>query len=333
MAVHRRNQAEIIVSRRSAGFTLVELLVVITIIGILIALLLPAVQAAREAARRAQCANNLKQIGLAIHNFASVTNTIPPSRLCCFDGTWVNALAPYLESQNFVDAWNACKASDGLIQGFYYQTDSTVAIQLSVLYCPTRRGPPQLSKDGNSRYGSPHRSGALGDYACVIGDKYADEHGTAYWDNPATGRGPMVWGVGAGNSFPCVDWPQPTARTKGGCYSPLTFADIKDGLSNTVFIGEKHVPPEGFGLEAYYDTSIYDPDNAQMFARIAGPGYGLALRPDDAVNIQFGSYHPGVCQFVFGDSSTVALSTSIDTVVLGHLACRNDQQIITGNAY
>src|SRR5688572_13809052 len=83
--------------RSRGGFTLVELLVVIAIIGILVALLLPAIQAAREAARRTQCLNHLKQIGLAMHMFHDTVKKIPPSRMPCHHGTWASAIWPYLE--------------------------------------------------------------------------------------------------------------------------------------------------------------------------------------------------------------------------------------------
>ena len=83
--------------RKRAAFTLIELLVVIAIIGILIALLLPAVQSAREAARRIQCSNNLKQIGLAVQIMSDVVNHLPASRLGCHHGTWATELWPYLE--------------------------------------------------------------------------------------------------------------------------------------------------------------------------------------------------------------------------------------------
>src|SRR4051812_4067154 len=93
--------------RTESGFTLIELLVVIAIIAVLIALLLPAVQAAREAARRSQCVNNLKQIGLAMHNYQSTNNCLPQGvRGCCW-GTWLITILPYVEQVALYNAWNS----------------------------------------------------------------------------------------------------------------------------------------------------------------------------------------------------------------------------------
>ena len=90
------------------GFTLVELLVVIAIIGILVALLLPAIQAAREAARRAQCVNNLKQVGVAMQNYHDVHKTLPMGSYSCCFGTWQMAILPFIEEQQLADlyTWN-----------------------------------------------------------------------------------------------------------------------------------------------------------------------------------------------------------------------------------
>ena len=92
---------------KRSGFTLIELLVVIAIIAVLIALLLPAVQSAREAARRAQCTNNLKQIGLAMHNYHDQQGTLPPGLKGCCWGTWLVFVLPFIEQQPLYNAWNS----------------------------------------------------------------------------------------------------------------------------------------------------------------------------------------------------------------------------------
>src|SRR3954468_8997214 len=92
--------------RSRGGFTLVELLVVIAIIGILVALLLPAIQAAREAARRTQCLNHLKQVGLAMHLYNDARKSLPPSRMPCWHGTWASAIWPYLEEGTIAQQWD-----------------------------------------------------------------------------------------------------------------------------------------------------------------------------------------------------------------------------------
>ena len=125
----------LIVNRKSAGFTLVELLVVIAIIGVLVALLLPAIQAAREAARRSQCTNHLKQIGLAIHNFETARGKIPPAYLSGIGhATWLVLIMPYLEEGTLYDNSN--------VQTIYWGVPpQIVQTHVPVYYCPSRRGP------------------------------------------------------------------------------------------------------------------------------------------------------------------------------------------------
>ena len=125
-------------TKPSRAFTLVELLVVIAIIGTLVALLLPAIQAAREAARRAQCTNNLKQIGLAVHNFQFGLRAIPASRYPCQNGTWYNQLWPYMEQTAVAALFNSSL-------GYAQQPDAVIQVQVPGYYCPSRRSPPQLS--------------------------------------------------------------------------------------------------------------------------------------------------------------------------------------------
>src|SRR5687767_11571553 len=132
-AIHRK------LCRSNSAFTLVELLVVIAIIGILIALLLPAVQAARESARRTQCGNNLKQIGLAIHNYHDVYKELPPERINTDLATWCILILPYLEHSGVFETWN--------LSARYYdaaQTGNRTA-RIDTWFCPTRWRPSHLS--------------------------------------------------------------------------------------------------------------------------------------------------------------------------------------------
>ena len=112
----------------------------------------------------------------------------------------------------------------------------------------------------------------------------------------------------------------------------LDFSWITDGLSNTIMVGEKHVLPDGFGKISDYDTAYWDDMWSQI--RSAGPGHALARFPDDDSNVLcFGSYHPGICQFVLCDASVRSINVSINTTILGYLAQRDDGQIISSNAW
>src|SRR5205823_13440529 len=119
---------------RRPAFTLVELLVVSAIIGVLVALLLPAVQAAREAARRSSCQNNLRQIGLAFHNFHDVNNAFPPVRIAGGDG-WASCfvlIMPYMEQSNIYNNWDLTKR-------YSQQTVQAQQPRIQTYYCPARR--------------------------------------------------------------------------------------------------------------------------------------------------------------------------------------------------
>jgi prepilin-type N-terminal cleavage/methylation domain-containing protein/prepilin-type processing-associated H-X9-DG protein len=300
-------------SQRRGGFSLIELLVVIAIIGILIALLLPAVQKVREAANRVSCANNLKQIGLAIHNYHFTYNKLPPSYITGYGhASWMVVVLPFLEQQNLYQQWD-------LHRTYYMQTDEAIQGQVKVYYCPSRRtaDATQLSRDGDSRGYVPHRPGALTDYAACGGSGAI----FPFWDPASDGsfmpaRYPRV--TGSNPDLYVDQWSSVTS-----------FNSITDGLSNTLFVGDKHVPPEDFGLWAGGDTSAYNGDWPTPFSRCAGPGFGLARFPTDRYNSNFGSYHSGgMCQFVMGDGSVRGISPSIDTSTLGLLASRNDGQPI-----
>jgi prepilin-type N-terminal cleavage/methylation domain-containing protein len=155
--------------RRRGGFTLIELLVVIGIISLLMGLLLPAVQKAREAAFRISCANNLKQISLAMHHYELDNGQLPPRCLGEDGATWAVLIFRYIEQDNVYQRWN-------LSQSYYEQSDAARLFSVPIYFCPSRRSKASgysISGDmpwlcGNS-YG-PHVPGGLIDYAACLGD-------------------------------------------------------------------------------------------------------------------------------------------------------------------
>ncbi|HPP54147.1 MAG TPA: DUF1559 domain-containing protein, partial [Thermoguttaceae bacterium] len=314
------------------GFTLVELLVVITIIGILISLLLPAVQAAREAARRAQCGNNLKQIALACHLHLEQHGFWPsggwghawigdPDR--GFGrrqpGGWIYSVLPYLEQQALHDL-----GVGGTPQQKLDAANQLAATPVAVFNCPSRRRARTY----------PHNSGSTGPFNPGVGGLrmpqppqvakscYCLNGGTYYlnWcDGPST--------IAAGDSSnPCPDVSQ--ANGLSFWRSELTMADIRDGASNTLLIGEKYINPD-------YYHSCYAPGDSQCMyngtdednTRYCGPSY--PLRQDNRnyyLEQNFGGAHPGGCQFALADGSVRSISFSIDVNMYALLSNRRDGQ-------
>ena len=289
------------------GFTLIELLVVIAIIAVLIGLLLPAVQKVREAANRAKCSNNLKQIGLAVHGYHDTYKAMPYSRLDTRE-TWAVLIMPFIEAQNVHDRWDYSRK--------YYQQSAEVRLaRIPIYFCPTRRGPdsaPPASTAGDVEQGTtaPHVPGALADYAACVGDTHGPGGVTTVGDY-YPGQNGTTEATAANGAF----------RYKG---PKLTFSSIPDGQSNTLFVGEKHIPNFQFGQGR--DSSIYNGDHGSSFKK-AGVASPLARGPLGTG--EFGSYHPGICHFVLGDGSVRALAVSIDPTNLGYLANRQDGQVIT----
>jgi len=291
----------------SRGFTLVELLVVIAIIGVLVALLLPAVQAARESARRMTCSNNLKQIGLAIQLYEDNKKELPYTRRDLRETALV-LLLPYLEQANLFDLWDF----DLL---YYDQIDAARLAAVPAYFCPSRRSAGDAAAGsiaGDVQGGSTmHVPGALSDYISSAGDPSGNLD--RWWGiNPANGA--FNFGPGAVER------------------SPVTLAKITDGLSNTIFYGEKHIPqvgnnPANVGFGKGADSSVFNGDFAASFRKL-GVGAPLARGDVDPSVLLFGSSHPGICQFVFGDGSVRSLAVEADELVLGFLANREDGQVI-----
>ena len=312
--------------RRPRGaFTLLELLVVIAIIAVLIGMLLPAVQRVREAANRMSCSNNLKQIGLAIHQFHDGNGYLPPSSIAPGWATWAVVILPYMDQENIYKQWD-------LKRRYYQQVgapDSPV-LQVSVpsYFCPSRRSSSaDFSIKGDARTVAPTfplTPGGVSDYAACQGNGYGV--GTANANGALIVANYRLSGLFTDPQTIVVSW---RSRT--------TFASIVDGTSNTIFVGEKYVLPTNF-YQGPQDSSVFNGDNTYPFARLAGQyltsAGGSVLVPmvsslTDATGSapptwRFGSNHPGVCQFVMGDGSVRTIPTSIDLETLNRLAVRND---------
>ncbi len=330
------------------AFTLVELLVVIAIIGILVGLLLPAVQAAREAARRMSCSNNLKQLGLANHNFADTYKSFPPRTSMDTSGapSWAVMILPYLEQSNGFNLWDLKKVysdqDDTLTISPTENTDAARQVLVPAYTCPSRRDGSQLSRmevgqGGINGTGGQqarfHKPGRVGDYAGNTGTFGAPNASGAmqgnWWTTSASGvlvKGTRLPGAGPGELVK----------------SQVNFGTITDGTSNTFLIGEKHVPQIGLYQVNYGDSSIFNGYWIPYCGRLAGFEDPIALGPNDvslsssagiyANAIQarrFGSWHPGVCGFVLCDGSVRHISNSLDGTTLERLAKRSDGLVVS----
>lgn len=348
---------------RRLGFTLIELLVVIAIIAILIALLLPAVQQAREAARRTQCKNNLKNIGLAAHNFHDTYDALPPLVNHSGGPTFFFHILPYMEQAPLYNLYIG-GANDGsqstdvrrhMNTNYQIIVDAGLAesIQpISAYHCPTN-GAPGIERGGNAR-------GPKGDYAIAFmqargSDQNLDFSATenSWWGHHSshnTGsrnrqKGAIITGDNVGlTDDGGIDGLNGRRREQAKFTQKLN--SVKDGTSNTVMVGEKFWTREEFDRSGNprrnnCNTSVFVQDGGwreYMVARnmrfplrsgVTPDGGGSWVEDDPtrtgaARATGFGSWHTGVVQFLMCDGSVHSLSENIDIHTQHRLADRND---------
>ena len=334
------------------AFTLVELLVVIAIIGVLIALLLPAIQAAREAARRSQCLNNLKQVGLAVHNFHDTTGGVVPLCITRNRASGFVLLFPFLEQQAMYEIIrNRRNNLDYIFNGDFWRLTNNANQMLEeemdgffrvpCYRCPTRRAPG--GRDGFQNSTSPlvHGgcgSGPRGDYAFVVYCNPTRQPGRGGTGEPAVVAWQQCFDVPSYSSEGattaadriervehCLSACRAAAKENVGNWATWfardTFARWSDGTSNVIVIGEKHIHFDNFqkcdGTDSDNVANGYQQDCAYSHPPTntwgeAWPGrnaYSGMSRggSDRAASSQnsagFGSWHPGVTNFLLGDGS------------------------------
>lgn len=305
---------------KRVGFTLVELLVVIAIIGVLIALLLPAVQAAREAARRTQCTNQLKQIGLGLHNYHDTFQTLPPGMVNNRRTAWAALMLPYVEQ-------NALHESLGISQGAQMQTDGNNQVEQQIVV-EVYRCPSDTAPDINTSRANKASANYVGNFGAVETEPNPD----------ASNRMQVKVNSGDGK----IDGVIPPGIF--GINSRTKFRDITDGMSNTIGVGERAWSMNNVNydcLAAVWSSAsgskFNSGNNASMMASILAIG-GSGINQTDAnhgCKVGFGSRHPGGSQFMFMDASIHFLSETIEynnnpavNSTLEYLLNKSDGQVV-----
>jgi prepilin-type N-terminal cleavage/methylation domain-containing protein len=340
---------------RNRGFTLVELLVVIAIIGILVALLLPAIQAAREAARRTQCTNNLKQLGLAAHNYLSAKKDVLPGGLFqefkipggAQGESFFVYLMPYMENQSIYDRWDFGKvAIPGRANNSATET-SPAAIIIPALICPSDNPAEKVT---NITPSSTNQA-TFGGYFSVT--SYAGNHGTLnYFAYSALGCGPDSTDDGMFNII------APAGSTAGQEYTHANGSKVRptqgvalrtvtDGTSKTLMFGERYTADAIFDAK-YSGTSgllIHQWALWGWTGGLKGTGHvtrsggitSVINRQSDTCTLTaaccqdvrlrtWGSGHPGGAVFVFAEGSTTFLTDGNNPTTLADISTRNGSE-------
>jgi prepilin-type N-terminal cleavage/methylation domain-containing protein len=335
------------------GFTLVELLVVIAIIGILIALLLPAVQAARESARRMSCTNNLRQMGIAVHNFHDARQGLPPGIICRYRMSIFPLLFPYIEQQplyDFISGTTDARGCTGdklqVVSDVWWYASGVLNNEqrdqlgsVSIYFCPTigRRKPAHTghSNPTGSGVGAGNFGGPQGDYAFVV----TRGGGSVDWWQFAncTASGPSYDQRGPFRQSICDVTGVPAASIT--YWNPRdTFAWWSDGTSNQICIGEKNFSNQDRNQVGNYKRNNHD-DTTYFTGLDNGNGVSGMVRTFDSNwkieqkgyyessdhgSSVFGANHTGMCNFLIGDGSVRGVSHTTSRDVLVPLSDVND---------
>ncbi|WP_406698113.1 DUF1559 domain-containing protein [Singulisphaera sp. Ch08] len=311
---------------RRRGFTLIELLVVIAIIAVLIALLLPAVQSAREAARRAQCVNNIKQMALAMHNYHDTNGCFPfaliqaNDKYSCYTG-----ILPFLEQAPLFAAYNT---NVGPRHGANTTTSST---KVQAYLCPSMTLPYAKPDVANNDYLAPTS------YATSNGDVYANLYSGRHLYGEPKG---VIIGASTTNSG---DTASPLATV--AC-PPISVGSIKDGSSNTVFIGEQDyaLKNDFFGSTTTRAGQLRGGQGVWAHGYPRGLNFStwgkfnLHTVNDDVTSEENGIYsfrsqHPGGVNFAFSDGSIRFLKESVSKSIYRALSTRAGGEVVSADSY
>jgi prepilin-type N-terminal cleavage/methylation domain-containing protein/prepilin-type processing-associated H-X9-DG protein len=324
--------------RRIRAFTLVELLVVIAIIGILIALLLPAVQAAREAARRSQCANNLKQFGIALQNYHDIHRIFPPALLGSgrLGSGNTASLPPGFKVMNTTGFM--LMASQLEQQAIYQNYNFSVPSSISNPYGYSMAGGATTSNTNQ-----PYYSRQLPVFACASDtnpaslNNYNANVASNFYESNNASQSNYLFSTGAYTDYDAIYKNLASTPLEVGAFGndgAATLADVKDGTSNTIAIGESKQGvgggKTGFYFGPYWGAGVHTcchgrtPRSATLVtvSGVTAPTgiiYGSinfdvsgTAQKYQQYAWQFGSYHPGGAQFVMCDGSTRFISDSVD---------------------
>jgi prepilin-type N-terminal cleavage/methylation domain-containing protein len=329
---------------RPTGFTLVELLVVIAIIGVLVALLLPAIQAAREAARRAQCTNNIRQIAIATHNYHDSRKELPPSRVEDGNLTFLALILDYMEQAQVRGLWDYKRGVAGC---FYDQTLRARSATVDSYYCPSQqhdnrsilivsapadthshvRSDPEVTGTPLGYYG------ALADYRPVAGStcRVLNDDGTPR---------PFTAGFDSSTAH-LIDGPVPQINRATGLIresghvrawkGATTLKNITDGTSLTLLAGEvgRAVSEGGQAYNGDFIPYEWVGHLAPFCQRCGHPVKPPGSTDPDVLfaDFGFGGNHPGVVLFVMCDTSVKAIARETDLNVLDRAATRANDDL------